>query len=441
MMVLQLGPWGKVLVMAIGAGVVMITLIIVVCFVGPGCWGYEWMHREEERRRRRQANGYANHIAEDTLKLSDYDYPWKRNHLPSYASHNTVNSVNSTGSLIGRMANHRDSTYSSMSEATDNRSLLSMKSVTTEDSCSNDCSANNGPPVLTMSLQYVANDENGTGRLVINIKDVKSLPSREYAGGLEPYLVVQVARTTWPLHRRAGPALHELRTRTLRHSFNPFFDETFVLDVKRSELKEWCLKVTAYDQDKYSNATELCDVSLALRDVKNLTTAREALTISCNLVKTNREVGDLLFGVSYLPTAQRLSVSVIKASNLKYLEIADSIADFNPYVRVIQLSGSSGRSIKRKKTAFKHGTESPEFNETLTFDLSPSHLETTTFLVLLCSRTLCEASDGQTGKKCKDKCLGKVAIGSHVVGKQQRQHWLSVIQSPRRVVSAWYTLR
>jgi hypothetical protein len=27
------------------------------------------------------------------------------------------------------------------------------------------------------------------------------------------------------------------------------------------------------------------------------------------------------------------------------------------------------------------------------------------------------------------------------VGKQQRDHWLSVIQNPRRVMSAWYTLR
>jgi hypothetical protein len=52
--------------------------------------------------------------------------------------------------------------------------------------------------------------------------------------------------------------------------------------------QEWCLKVIVYDQDKYSNATELCDVNLALKDVKNLTTAKEALTISCNLTRTNR---------------------------------------------------------------------------------------------------------------------------------------------------------
>jgi hypothetical protein len=42
-----------------------------------------------------------------------------------------------------------------------------------------------------------------------------------------------------------------------------------------------------------------------------------------------QEAGELLFGVSYLPTAQRLSISVIKAGNLKYLQVVDSIANFS----------------------------------------------------------------------------------------------------------------
>lgn len=58
--------------------------------------------------------------------------------------------------------------------------------------------------------------------------------------------------------------------------------------------QEWCLKVTVYDQDKYSNATELCEVNLALKDVKNLTTSEEALSISCNLTRTNRVSRTLL---------------------------------------------------------------------------------------------------------------------------------------------------
>jgi hypothetical protein len=44
-MVLRLSPWGQVLYMAIGATVVVITLLVLACFVGPGCWGYEWVHR------------------------------------------------------------------------------------------------------------------------------------------------------------------------------------------------------------------------------------------------------------------------------------------------------------------------------------------------------------------------------------------------------------
>jgi hypothetical protein len=31
--------------MTIGAAVVVITLIVVVFFVGPRCWDYEWIHR------------------------------------------------------------------------------------------------------------------------------------------------------------------------------------------------------------------------------------------------------------------------------------------------------------------------------------------------------------------------------------------------------------
>jgi hypothetical protein len=42
--------------------------------------------------------------------------------------------------------------------------------VTKEGSNGAECSASDGPAVLTMSLQYAANDENGAGRLVIHIK-------------------------------------------------------------------------------------------------------------------------------------------------------------------------------------------------------------------------------------------------------------------------------
>ena len=46
--------------------------------------------------------------------------------------------------------------------------------------------------------------------------------------------------------------------------------------------------MTAYDQDKFCGAAELCEANLALRDVKNIATATEAITVSCSLARSNR---------------------------------------------------------------------------------------------------------------------------------------------------------
>ena len=54
-----------------------------------------------------------------------------------------------------------------------------------------------------------------------------------------------------------------------------------------------------------------------------------------------------------------------------------------------------------KKLAFKQGTECPKFNETLTFDLYLNELDTTTFLLPLCTRTLGGNSIGQTSRKLR----------------------------------------
>ena len=37
----------------------------------------------------------------------------------------------------------------------------------------------------------------------------------------------------------------------------------------------------------------------------------------CALMQTKKESGEILFGLSYLPTAQRLSFSIVKINNIK----------------------------------------------------------------------------------------------------------------------------
>lgn len=42
---MHLDPWAKLAIMAGGAGVVAITVLVVVCVVGPGCCLYECFHK------------------------------------------------------------------------------------------------------------------------------------------------------------------------------------------------------------------------------------------------------------------------------------------------------------------------------------------------------------------------------------------------------------
>lgn len=71
---------------------------------------------------------------------------------------------------------------------------------------------------------------------------------------------------------------------------------------------------------------------------------------------------------------------LLNCKNQNYYFIADS------YVRILMLNGKTGRRIKKKKTKIIPGNPEPEFNETLTFDLPATQMDTLQFLIILCSK-------------------------------------------------------
>lgn len=62
------------------------------------------------------------------------------------------------------------------------------------------------------------------------------------------------------------------------------------------------------------------------------------------------------------------------------------ISIVDPYVRILMLNGKTGKKIKKKKTKFLNAVMQPEFNETLTFDLPITQLDTVQFLIVLCNK-------------------------------------------------------
>ena len=45
-----------------------------------------------------------------------------------------------------------------------------------------------------------------------------------------------------------------------------------------------------------------------------------------------QEFGEIMFGLSYLPTAQRVSFSILKATNLKFDEVVENVESFRKFL-------------------------------------------------------------------------------------------------------------
>lgn len=92
------------------------------------------------------------------------------------------------------------------------------------------------------------------------------------------------------------------------------------------------------------------------------------------------ELGDLMVSMSFLPSAERLTVVLIKARNLRVVD--DSRNSSDPYVKVSLIY--NGKKIKKRKSGVYRSTVCPVFNEALTFDISKDILKSCLieFLVL-----------------------------------------------------------
>lgn len=103
-----------------------------------------------------------------------------------------------------------------------------------------------------------------------------------------------------------------------------------------------------------------------------------------------------MLSLCYLPTAGRLTLTVIKGRNLKAMDITGksgersavfshrrfcsrfpSLAD--PYVKVYLIC--QGKRIKKKKTSVKKNTLCPVYNEALVFDVPSENIDDVSLIV------------------------------------------------------------
>ncbi|KAJ8031442.1 Synaptotagmin-6 [Holothuria leucospilota] len=273
----------------------------------------------------------------------------------------------------------------------------------TEDSCGR----------LYFSLFY----DHPTETLNVHVNKATDLTAKDFCGTSDPYVKIYL----YPDRRK------KFQTKVVRKTCNPEFDERFAFQIPYNEISKRTLKFTIYDFDRFSRHDLIGEVTLTnmLQD-HDLGVETEFIR---NVVKGSAaekvDLGEILFSLCYLPTACRLTLTVIKARNLKAMDITGAS---DPYVKVSLMS--LGKRIKKKKTAVKKNTLNPIYNEALVFDVTPETMDSVCFVIAVVDHDWVGHSE----------LIGVCETGPFCVG-QGKDHWEEMMSNPRTPIAHWYQLQ
>ncbi|XP_013782893.1 synaptotagmin-5-like isoform X2 [Limulus polyphemus] len=265
------------------------------------------------------------------------------------------------------------------------------------------------------SLQFSVSYNTQFSLLCVRLIQIRDLIPRDFSGTADPYAKV------WLL-----PDIRDVRKSSVRRkTLNPHFEEDFVFDVPPAELRERTLEILIYDYDQYSRHVCMGKVQLPLDRIEftEKTTLWKGITI-CEAADDQPDLGDLMFSLGYLPSAERLTVVILKARNLVSADERKKISD--PYVKVSLHHG--GKRYKKKKTTTQRGTLNPIFNEALTFNVTREMLRSATLEFSVMNDNILSQKEN----------LGSVVIGPHSKG-DEAAHFRDMIVS-RSAVAMWHSL-
>ncbi|NWR21979.1 SYT7 protein, partial [Emberiza fucata] len=135
--------------------------------------------------------------------------------------------------------------------------------------------------------------------------------------------------------------------------------------------------------------------------------------------------GELLLSLCYNPSANSIVVNIIKARNLKAMDIGGTS---DPYVKVWLMY--KDKRVEKKKTVVMKRCLNPVFNESFTFDIPTERLRETTIVITVMDKDRLSRND----------VIGKIYL-SWKSGPGEVKHWKDMIARPRQAVAQWHQLK
>ncbi|XP_043832257.1 synaptotagmin-4 isoform X2 [Dromiciops gliroides] len=251
---------------------------------------------------------------------------------------------------------------------------------------------------------------------VVNIKEARGLPAMdEQSMTSDPYIKM----TILPEKK------HKVKTRVLRKTLDPAFDETFTFyGIPYSQIQDLVLHFIILSFDRFSRDDIIGEVLIPLSGIE---LADGRMLMNREIIKRNVRSsgrGELLISLCYQSTTNTLTVVVLKA---RHLPKADVSGLSDPYVKVNLYHAK--KRISKKKTHVKKCTPNAVFNELFVFDIPCEGLEeiSVEFLVL----------DSDRGSR--NEVIGRLVLGASAEGTGG-EHWKEICEYPRRQIAKWHML-
>ncbi|KAI4873280.1 hypothetical protein NFI96_005800 [Prochilodus magdalenae] len=231
--------------------------------------------------------------------------------------------------------------------------------------------------------------------LTVKILKGQDLPAKDFSGTSDPFVKIYLL----------PDKKHKLETKVKRKNLNPHWNETFLFEgFPYEKVVQRTLYLQVLDYDRFSRNDPIGEVSIPLNkiDLANMQTFWKELK-PCSDGSGSR--GDLLVSLCYNPTANIITVNIIKARNLKAMDIGGTS---DPYVKVWLMH--KDKRVEKKKTVVMKRCLNPVFNESFPFDVPAHVLRETTIVITVMDKDRLSRND-VIGKPHTGPAEGAVGVG------------------------------
>uniref|UniRef100_A0A8K9UMY4 C2 domain-containing protein n=1 Tax=Oncorhynchus mykiss TaxID=8022 RepID=A0A8K9UMY4_ONCMY len=148
--------------------------------------------------------------------------------------------------------------------------------------------------------------------LTVKILKGQELPAKDFSGTSDPFVKIYLL----------PDKKHKLETKIKRKNLNPHWNETFLFEgFPYEKVRERTLYLQVLDFDRFSRNDPIGEVSIPLNKLSDLGHMQTFWKELKPCMDGAGRRGDLLVSLCYNPTANTITVNIIKARNLKAMDI------------------------------------------------------------------------------------------------------------------------